>query len=63
MGFVLLGLLAGVVNGNTLSAENAYSSAMFYMVTYVLTTLASFGSSCCWRAKGSRTRKSRISPG
>jgi NADH-quinone oxidoreductase subunit N len=43
MGFVLLGLLAGVVNGNTLSAENAYSSAMFYMVTYVLTTLASFG--------------------
>ncbi len=43
MGFVLLGLMAGVVNGNTLSAENAYSSAMFYMVTYVLTTLASFG--------------------
>ena len=43
MGFVLRGLLAGVVNGNTLSAENAYSSAMFYMVTYVLTTLASFG--------------------
>ncbi|MCJ0762552.1 NADH-quinone oxidoreductase subunit NuoN [Variovorax terrae] len=43
MGFVLLGLLSGVVNGNTLSAANAYSSAMFYMVTYVLTTLASFG--------------------
>ncbi|MFT3720344.1 NADH-quinone oxidoreductase subunit NuoN [Pseudorhodoferax sp.] len=43
MGFVLLGLLAGVVNGNTLSAANAYSSAMFYVVTYVLTTLASFG--------------------
>ena len=43
MGFVLLGLMAGVVNGNTLSAANAYSSAMFYMVTYVLTTLASFG--------------------
>jgi NADH-quinone oxidoreductase subunit N len=40
---VLLGLMAGVVNGNTLSAANAYSSAMFYMVTYVLTTLASFG--------------------
>jgi NADH-quinone oxidoreductase subunit N len=43
MGFVLLGLLSGVVNGNTLSAANAYSSAMFYIITYVLTTLASFG--------------------
>jgi NADH-quinone oxidoreductase subunit N len=43
MGFLLLGLLAGVVNGNTLSASNAYSSSMFYVVTYVLTTLASFG--------------------
>jgi len=43
MGFVLLGLMSGVVNGNTLSAANAYSSAMFYIVTYVLTTLASFG--------------------
>jgi NADH-quinone oxidoreductase subunit N len=43
MGFVLLGLLSGVVNGNTLSAANAYSSAMFYIITYVLTTLATFG--------------------
>ena len=43
MGFVLLGLMSGVVNGNTISAGNAYSSAMFYVVTYVLTTLASFG--------------------
>lgn len=43
MGFVLLGLMAGVVNGNALLAANAYSSAMFYMVTYVLTTLVSFG--------------------
>jgi NADH-quinone oxidoreductase subunit N len=43
MGFVLLGLMAGVVNGNTLNAANAYSAAMFYIVTYVLTTLASFG--------------------
>ncbi|MEZ0308388.1 MAG: NADH-quinone oxidoreductase subunit N, partial [Ramlibacter sp.] len=30
MGFVLLGLLSGVVNNNTLSAANSYSSAMFY---------------------------------
>jgi NADH-quinone oxidoreductase subunit N len=43
MGFVLLGLMAGVVNGNVLSAANAYSSSMFYVVTYVLTTLAAFG--------------------
>ena len=43
MGFVLLGLVAGVVNGQTLLAANAYSSAMFYVVGYVLTTLASFG--------------------
>ena len=43
MGFVLLGLIAGVVNGNTLPGANAYSSSMFYVITYVLTTLASFG--------------------
>jgi NADH-quinone oxidoreductase subunit N len=43
MGFVLLGLSAGVVSGNTLSAANAYSSSMFYMVSYVLTTLGTFG--------------------
>ena len=43
MGFMLLGLVSGVVNNNTLSAANAYSSAMFYVVTYVLTTLGTFG--------------------
>ena len=43
MGFVLLGLMSGFVNGNTLSAANAYSSSMFYVITYVLTTLGSFG--------------------
>ncbi len=43
MGFILLGLSAGVVSGNTLSAGNAYSSAMFYVVSYVLTTLGTFG--------------------
>jgi NADH-quinone oxidoreductase subunit N len=43
MGFMLLAMAAGVVSGNTLSAGNAYSSAMFYMVTYVLTTLGTFG--------------------
>ena len=45
MGFVLLGLLSGVVDGNVeaATAEGAYSSAMFYVVTYALTTLGSFG--------------------
>lgn len=43
MGFVLLGLMSGVVNGNVFSTQVAYSSAMFYVVTYVLTTLAGFG--------------------
>ena len=43
MGFILLGLSCGVVSGNTLSAGNAYSSAMFYLVAYVLTTLGTFG--------------------
>ena len=43
MGFVMLGLLSGVVSGRALGAANAYSSAMFYIITYVLTTLATFG--------------------
>ncbi len=43
MGFMLLAMTAGVVSGNTLSAGNAYSSAMFYVVTYVITTLGTFG--------------------
>jgi NADH-quinone oxidoreductase subunit N len=43
MGFLLLGLLAGVVNGNQINTESAYSASMFYAVTYVLTTLGAFG--------------------
>ncbi|NYE83420.1 NADH-quinone oxidoreductase subunit NuoN [Pigmentiphaga litoralis] len=43
MGFVLLGLMSGIVDGNAANANNAYSSAMFYVVIYVLTTLGSFG--------------------
>ena len=45
IGFVLLGLFSGVINGNVDAAavESAYSSAMFYVVSYVLTTLAAFG--------------------
>lgn len=42
-GFMLLGLLSGVFDGSTPeAAANAYSSAMFYTITYVLTTLGTF---------------------
>lgn len=43
MGFLLLGLLSGVVNGNQLNTASAYSATMFYALTYVLTTLGAFG--------------------
>ena len=44
MGFVLLGLMSGVVGGDAMTyTANAYSSSMFYIITYVLTTLATFG--------------------
>ncbi|NLB30637.1 MAG: NADH-quinone oxidoreductase subunit N, partial [Alcaligenaceae bacterium] len=42
IGFVLLGLLSGVdANGQVTSG--AYATSLFYLTTYVLTTLASFG--------------------
>ncbi len=43
MGFMLLGLLSGVVGGNLLSAVEAYSAAMFYVIVYVLMSLGAFG--------------------
>ena len=43
MGFMLLGLLSGVVGGNTYSTADAYGAAMFYAITYVLMSLAGFG--------------------
>jgi NADH-quinone oxidoreductase subunit N len=47
MGFVMLGLMSGVVgNGVDANAANvapAYSSAMYYSITYVLTTVGTFG--------------------
>ncbi|MEO7580267.1 MAG: NADH-quinone oxidoreductase subunit NuoN, partial [Massilia sp.] len=50
MGFVLLGLMAGVVaasspdqSPNAANAASSYSAAMYYSITYVLTTLGSFG--------------------
>jgi NADH-quinone oxidoreductase subunit N len=43
LGFVMLGMMAGVVGGNASNAPVAYSAAMYYTITYVLTTLGSFG--------------------
>jgi len=43
MGFMLLGIVTGVVGGDARYALNAYSSAMFYVIVYVLTTAAAFG--------------------
>jgi NADH-quinone oxidoreductase subunit N len=43
MGFVLLGLMSGSVGQDSSGAANAYSSAMYYVITYVFTTLGSFG--------------------
>ena len=43
MGFMLLGLAVGVVNGDGRYAFNAYSSSMFYVVSYVLMSIGAFG--------------------
>lgn len=43
MGFVFLGLMSGVVDGSAAATGQAYGAALFYMVTYVLTTLSTFG--------------------
>ncbi|HEY1042810.1 MAG TPA: NADH-quinone oxidoreductase subunit NuoN [Telluria sp.] len=43
MGFVLLGLLAGVSGDDHSNMATAYTSALFYSITYVLTTLGTFG--------------------
>ena len=43
MGFMLLGLISGVVAGDRHFALNAYSSAMFYAVAYAIMSLAAFG--------------------
>ena len=43
MGFMLLGLLSGVVDGDSHHGLTSYSASMFYSITYVLTTLGTFG--------------------
>jgi NADH-quinone oxidoreductase subunit N len=45
MGYMVLGLMSGVVGGqvDAFTAVNAYSSALYYTVAYVLMTLGGFG--------------------
>jgi len=43
LGFMLLGFTPPVADMKSLLAANGYSSALFYIVTYVLTTLGTFG--------------------
>jgi NADH-quinone oxidoreductase subunit N len=43
MGFMLLGMVTGVVGGDARYVMNAYSSSMFYVITYVLTSAGTFG--------------------
>ncbi|MDP1524700.1 MAG: NADH-quinone oxidoreductase subunit NuoN [Rhodocyclaceae bacterium] len=43
MGFMLLALMSGVVGEDKHFALNAYSSAMYYIVAYVIMSLGAFG--------------------
>ncbi|MHA3903443.1 NADH-quinone oxidoreductase subunit NuoN [Castellaniella sp. WN] len=43
MGFVFLGLLSGVYEGQAGASAAAYGASLFYVVIYVLTTLSTFG--------------------
>ena len=44
MGFMLLGMASGIVGGGTrVELFNAYSASMFYVITYVLTSVGAFG--------------------
>lgn len=43
MGFLLLGMVAANAGGGAEGAPEAFSASMFYALTYVLTTLATFG--------------------
>jgi len=43
MGFMLLGLLSGMVEGNWLNREAAYGAAFFYIIIYTIMSVGSFG--------------------
>jgi NADH-quinone oxidoreductase subunit N len=60
MGFMLLGMVTGVVGGDARFALNAYSSSMFYVITYVLTSAGTFGMILllgAWRFRIGRDRR------
>ena len=53
MGYMLLGMLAGVREGTRVIASTfAYSSAMYYTIVYVLATLGAFGVILMMSGKG-----------
>jgi NADH-quinone oxidoreductase subunit N len=43
MGFMLLGLLSGMVGGNWLNRNDAYTAALFYMIVYTVMSVGAFG--------------------
>jgi NADH-quinone oxidoreductase subunit N len=43
MGFMLLGLLSGMVEGNWLNRDTAYSAALFYIIIYTVMSVGAFG--------------------
>lgn len=43
IGFVLMGFVAGVVDGDDTRMPTAWASSLFYVIAYVLTTLGTFG--------------------
>ena len=43
MGFMLLGLLSGMVEGNWLNRDAAYSAALFYIIIYTVMSVGAFG--------------------
>jgi NADH-quinone oxidoreductase subunit N len=43
MGFMLLGLLSGMVEGNWLNRDAAYGAALFYIIIYTVMSVGAFG--------------------
>jgi NADH-quinone oxidoreductase subunit N len=43
MGFMLLGLLSGMVGGNWLNRNDAYTAALFYIIIYTVMSVGAFG--------------------
>ena len=60
MGFMLLGIVTGVVGGDARFALNAYSSAMFYVLAYVVMTTGTFGMILLMARAGSKLKTSTI---